>query len=69
MLAIEFGARSFNKKQRATICMSDNYSFAVELEGFEPSSKRGTNKVSTCLVPAWFSIGGRPGTANRQLIL
>ena len=22
----------------------------VELEGFEPSSKRGTNKLSTCLV-------------------
>ena len=24
--------------------------FFVELEGFEPSSKRGTNKLSTCLV-------------------
>ena len=22
----------------------------VEMEGFEPSSKRGTNKLSTCLV-------------------
>ena len=24
--------------------------FFVELEGVEPSSKRGTNKLSTCLV-------------------
>ena len=49
--------------------MSDSYSRFVELEGFEPSSKRGTNKVSTCLVLAWFSIDGRPWTTNRQLIL
>ncbi len=26
----------------------------VELEGFEPSSKRGTNKLSTCLVGDLF---------------
>lgn len=26
----------------------------VELEGFEPSSKRGTNVLSTCLVSAWL---------------
>ncbi len=28
--------------------------FVVELEGFEPSSKRGTNMLSTCLVATWF---------------
>lgn len=27
----------------------------VELEGFEPSSKRGTNRLSTCLFDYWFS--------------
>ena len=26
----------------------------VELEGFEPSSKRGTNKLSTCLASTWL---------------
>ena len=57
------------KKQRVTICISDSYSCLVELEGFEPSSKRGTNKVSTCLVLAWFSTAGRPKTTNRRLIL
>lgn len=30
-------------------------SFLVELEGFEPSSKRGTNELSTCLAFTWFS--------------
>ena len=41
----------------------------VELEGFEPSSKRGTNKVSTCLVLTWFSTQGRLKTTNPGLIL
>ena len=27
----------------------------VEMEGLEPSSKRGTNELSTCLVFTWFS--------------
>lgn len=31
----------------------------VELEGFEPSSKRGTNELSTRLVFYWFSSGDR----------
>ena len=41
----------------------------VELEGFEPSSKRGTNKFSTCLVLTWFSTTGRIKTTNLWLIL
>lgn len=41
----------------------------VELEGFEPSSKRGTNTLSTCLFLSWFSSRGRLRTANRDLIL
>ena len=41
----------------------------VELEGFEPSSKRGTNELSTCLFLSWFSCYDRLRTANRNLIL
>ncbi len=37
------------------------------MEGFEPSSKRGTNVLSTCVFPNWFSCVGRHGTANRRL--
>ena len=32
-------------------CFQGNFTqLKVEMEGFEPSSKRGTNKLSTCLV-------------------
>ena len=41
----------------------------MELEGLEPSSKRGTNELSTCLFLSWFSSRGRLRTANRDLIL
>ena len=41
----------------------------VEVEGFEPSSKRGTNGLSTCLVVTWFSESGRLTTTNSRLIL
>ena len=41
----------------------------VELEGFEPSSKRGTNEVSTCLFSSWFSRKDRHETTNLFLIL
>ena len=40
----------------------------VELEGLEPSSKRGINELSTCLVFTWFSWRGRPKTTNLILI-
>ena len=39
----------------------------VELEGFEPSSKRGTNMLSTCVVSDWFSKVARPGRPNYPL--
>lgn len=41
----------------------------VELGGFEPPSKRGTNELSTCVFFGWFSCRGRPKTTNRDLIL
>ena len=39
----------------------------VELEGFEPSSKQATRKLSTCLFCVWFSIVNRAQTPNLQL--
>ena len=39
----------------------------MELEGFEPSSKRGTNVLSTCVVADWFSSDVRPGQPNASL--
>lgn len=41
----------------------------VDLEGFEPSSKRGNNMLSTCLFPLWFSNLGKTGTTNQDLSL
>ena len=43
--------------------------FFVELEGIEPSSKRGTNKFSTRLVATWFSETDRHATTNLKLSL
>lgn len=42
---------------------------AVELEGIEPSSKRGNHKLSTCLSLPEFSCYGRTKAINRNLIL
>ena len=41
----------------------------VELEGIEPSSKRGNHKLSTCLSLPKFSCRGRTKAINRDLIL
>ena len=41
----------------------------VELEGLEPSSKRGAGGLSTCVFFDWFSCCARPKTAKRGLIL
>ncbi len=41
----------------------------MELEGFEPSSKRGIDGLSTCVVSSWFSRSAWPETATRFLIL
>lgn len=40
----------------------------VELEGFEPSSKQATHKISTCLFCNWFSTVNRAQTPNLRLI-
>ena len=42
--------------------------FCVELEGVEPSSKQGTNLLSTCLSSLWFSCAGKTEATNRHLI-
>lgn len=44
-------------------------SMLVELEGLEPSSKRGTNELSTCVVSTWLSGSDRQETANHNLSL
>ena len=41
----------------------------VELEGVEPSSKQGTNMLSTCLSLPEFSCSGKTRATNRCLIL
>ena len=41
----------------------------VDLEGIEPSSKRGNHKLSTCLSLPKFSSNGRTKAINRCLIL
>lgn len=41
----------------------------VELEGIEPSSKRGTNALSTCVVSDWLSGTDRPGLPICSLVL
>ncbi len=44
-------------------------SFIVDLEGIEPSSKRGNHKLSTCLSLPNFSCNGRTKAINHYLIL
>ena len=41
----------------------------VELEGIEPSSKRGNHKLSTCLSLPKFSCWNRTKAINSNLIL
>ena len=41
----------------------------VDLEGIEPSSKRGNHKLSTCLSLPNFSSNGRTKAINHCLIL
>ena len=38
----------------------------VELEGIEPSSKRGNHTLSTCLFRTWFSCCDKTRTTHRQ---
>ena len=41
----------------------------VDLEGIEPSSKRGNHKLSTCLSLPKFSCRNRTKAINSRLIL
>jgi len=43
--------------------------FFVELEGVEPSSKQGNNKLSTCLSSLRFSCVSKTKATNLHLIL
>ena len=43
--------------------------FLVDLEGVEPSSKRGNHKLSTCLSLPRFSCRNRTKAINSCLIL
>ena len=56
-------------RKRGVPCGHPPLFLDVELEGFEPSSKRGTNMLSTCVVSDWFSKMARPGRPNHPLSL
>ena len=55
----------FNKKTAE----NQRFTNIVELEGIEPSSKRGNHKFSTCLSLPKFSCCSRTKAINRNLIL
>lgn len=55
----------YNKKQSdATHAASLCFCVSVELEGFEPSSKQGTNRLSTCLFQTSLSGISKTWTTN-----
>ena len=62
--------REYQVKQKSlNFSSSRTYHFLlVELEGIEPSSKRGNHKLSTCLSLPKFSCSGRTKAINRCLI-
>ena len=49
--------------------MITNDFLLVDLEGVEPSSKQGTNKLSTCLSSPGFSCTSKTEATNLYLIL
>lgn len=56
---------AYNKKQSDIACATSLCFFAlVELEGFEPSSKQGTNRLSTCLFQTSLSGISKTWTTN-----
>ena len=60
---------SRNNKALETLIFKGLSVTFVELEGIEPSSKRGNHKLSTCLSLPKFSCRGRTKAINRDLIL
>ncbi len=57
-----------NKKQESSEIIRA-FLLLVDLEGIEPSSKRGNHKLSTCLSLPKFSSNGRTKAINHCLIL
>ncbi len=64
---VKGGVSDFHKRKTA-----ENQRFSnpfVELEGVEPSSKRGSHTLSTCLSSPKFSSISRTEATNLYLIL
>jgi len=65
-----FEKRTYLNTQKVKPLKNSGFTFQfVELEGIEPSSKRGNHKLSTCLSLPDFSYNGRTKAINRCLIL
>ena len=60
--------KKLNKKKESSEIIR-TFFLLVDLEGIEPSSKRGNHKLSTCLSLPKFSSNGRTKAINRCLIL
>ena len=60
--------KKLNKKKESSEIIR-TFFLLVDLEGIEPSSKRGNHKLSTCLSLPKFSCNGRTKAINRYLIL
>ena len=55
--------------KKKNLCFQRFNSLIVDLEGIEPSSKRGNHKLSTCLSLPKFSCRNRTKAINSCLIL
>jgi len=60
--------KKLNKKKESSEIIRAFF-LLVDLEGIEPSSKRGNHKLSTCLSLPKFSSNGRTKAINHCLIL
>ena len=60
--------KKLNKKKESSEIIR-TFFLLVELEGIEPSSKRGNHKLSTCLSLPKFSCRNRTKAINSCLIL
>ena len=60
--------KKLNKKKESSEIIR-TFFLLVDLEGIEPSSKRGNHKLSTCLSLPKFSCWNRTKAINSNLIL
>ena len=60
--------KKLNKKKESSEIIR-TFFLLVDLEGIEPSSKRGNHKLSTCLSLPKFSSNSRTKAINHCLIL